>query len=433
MNIVMITNTYLPMVGGVAKSVDRFTRAYRNSGHAVLVVAPTFDGANDSETDVVRVPAIQRFNGSDFSVALPVPGFLKRALDEFKPDIIHSHHPFLLGDVALRQAASRQLPLVFTHHTMYEHYTHYVPGDADVLQALAREMCAVYAGRCDHVIAPSTSVKEVLREHEVETPISVIPTGVDIDRFASGDGLSFRQEHEIPNDAFLVGHLGRLAPEKNLRFLADSVIRFLHDPRDAHFLVVGDGPEKDVIANMATKAGVEERVHMPGKRDGQALVDAYHAMDVFAFASKSETQGMVLVEAMATGTPVVALDAFGVRDVLRDRENGVLVHNEYATTFVEGLQWIASRNGGQRKALSNAARDTAAQFTSDSCAAKALDVYATAIQQTRREHPEDFPQWTGLLKAMEEQWKLWSDRISAASEAIQKGGAEGGFSKPPRQ
>ena len=416
------------MVGGVAKSVDRFTRAYRKQGHAVLVVAPTFDGAKENEPGVVRVPAIQHFNGSDFLVALPVPLVLKRTLDEFEPDIIHSHHPFLLGDVAMRQAALRQLPLVFTHHTMYEHYTHYVPGDAEALQALAREMCAVYAGRCDHVIAPSTSVKEMLIEHEVETPITVIPTGVDIGQFASGDGASFRREHGIPEKTFLVGHLGRLAPEKNLRFLSEAVIRFLNDRADAHFLVVGDGPEKQVIANMMSDAGVADRVHLPGKLDGQALVDAYHAMDVFAFASKSETQGMVLVEAMAAGTPVVALEAFGVHDVLRDRENGVFVPNECATTFVEGLQWMASRTDGQRKALSTAARETAAEFTSENCAARALDVYDSAIQQARREHTEEFPQWTGLLKAMEEQWKLWSDRISAASEAIQKGG--GGMKSP---
>ena len=422
MNIAMITNTYLPMLGGVARSVDRFVREYRNSGHHVLVVAPAFDGADEDEPGVVRVPAIQHFNGSDFSVALPVPLLLTNALDYFAPDIIHSHHPFLLGDVAMRQAALRGVPLVFTHHTMYEHYTHYVPGDADVLQALAREMCAVYAGRCDHVIAPSTSVKEVLLEHEVETPITVIPTGVDIEQFTFGDGASFRRDRGIPEDAFLVGHLGRLAPEKNLRFLTEAVIRFLKDRKDAHFLVVGNGPEREVIGNMTADAGVADRTHLAGALDGQAVVDAYHAMDVFAFASKSETQGMVLVEAMAAGVPVVALDAFGVCDVLRDRENGVLIHNEDASAFVEGLQWIASRDGDERSALSHAARDTAAQFTSGKCAAKALDVYEVAVRESRREHEAEFTQWTGLLEAMEEQWRLWTDRISAASEAIQKGG-----------
>ncbi|MCL4693946.1 MAG: glycosyltransferase, partial [Candidatus Hydrogenedentes bacterium] len=343
MNIVMFTNTYLPMLGGVAKSVDRFVQEYRKIGHDVLVVAPTFEGAKNNEPGVVRVPAIQNFNGSDFSVALPVPLLLKNALDEFEPDIIHSHHPFLLGDVALRQAASRQLPLVFTHHTMYEHYTHYVPGDADVLQALAREMCAVYAGRCDHVIAPSSSVKEVLHDHDVETPITVIPTGVDTEQFASGDGAAFRREHGIPEDAFVVGHLGRLAPEKNLRFLTEAAIDFLQCREQAHLLVVGDGPEREAIADMTADAGVADRTHLTGALDGQKVVDAYHAMDVFAFASKSETQGMVLIEAMAAGTPVVALEAFGVCDVLRDRENGVLVRKEYATTFVEGLEWVASQ------------------------------------------------------------------------------------------
>ncbi|GMV91834.1 MAG: hypothetical protein AMXMBFR82_16120 [Candidatus Hydrogenedentota bacterium] len=424
MNIVMITNTYLPMLGGVAKSVDRFVREYRKSGHDVLVVAPTFEGAKNSEPGVVRVPAIQNFNGSDFSVALPVPLLLKNALDDFKPDIIHSHHPFLLGDVALRQAASRQLPLVFTHHTMYEHYTHYVPGDADVLQALAREMCAVYAGRCDHVIAPSSSVKEVLHDHDVETPITVIPTGVDTEQFASGDGAAFRREHDIPDEAFVVGHLGRLAPEKNLRFLTEAAIGFLQSRKQAHLLVVGDGPERETLADMTADAGVADRTHLTGALDGQKVVDAYHAMDVFAFASKSETQGMVLVEAMAAGTPVVALEAFGVCDVLRDRENGVLVRKEYATAFVEGLEWVASRNKKTRAALRKSAFATASEFTVKQCAYKALEVYKAAILDAPRDRDDEFPQWAGLLRAMEEQWKLWSDRISAATEAIQKGGEE---------
>src|SRR3989339_50554 len=131
MKICMFTNTYLPHVGGVARSVNSFATELRNRGNEVLVIAPVFPGyeAHDSEeTDIIRVPAIQQFNGSDFSLSIPVPFFIDERIDAFDPDIIHSHHPYLLGDAALRAARRRRLPLVFTHHTLYERYVHYVPG-----------------------------------------------------------------------------------------------------------------------------------------------------------------------------------------------------------------------------------------------------------------------------------------------------------------
>src|SRR5439155_17654412 len=134
MNILMMTNTYLPHVGGVARSVASFTEAFRRRGHGVLVVAPTFDPLPEQEEGVLRVPAITNFNNSGFSLRLPVPVVLSREFDRFQPDLVHAHHPFLLGDTALRVAALRNLPLVFTHHTLYEQYTHYWPADSEALK-----------------------------------------------------------------------------------------------------------------------------------------------------------------------------------------------------------------------------------------------------------------------------------------------------------
>ena len=130
MNILMMTNTYLPHVGGVARSVDSCATWLRSRAHRVLIGAPRFEGAPRREPGVVRIPAIQHFNGSDFSVPLPITRALHRAVERFRPDLVHSHHPFLLGDTALRIAAEFDLPIVFTHHTLYERFTHYVPLDS---------------------------------------------------------------------------------------------------------------------------------------------------------------------------------------------------------------------------------------------------------------------------------------------------------------
>ncbi|MFW6163868.1 MAG: glycosyltransferase, partial [Planctomycetota bacterium] len=227
MRIAMFTNTYLPHVGGVAQSVDRFTRGYRQRGHRVLVVAPRFEGQPEAEEDVVRLPAIQNFNGSDFSVVLPASDELRRAIEAFEPEIIHSHHPFLIGNTALRQAARYGVPLVYTLHTMYEHYTHYVPLGRDAMKRYVVELVTGYANLCDGVIAPSESVEAILHDRGVTTPIAVVPTGVDTETFGSGDGRAARQRLDMPSGAFLIGHVGRLAPEKNLVFLAQALAHTL--------------------------------------------------------------------------------------------------------------------------------------------------------------------------------------------------------------
>src|SRR3954469_5309933 len=195
MNICMMTNTYLPHVGGVARSVSTFAEEYRKAGHGVLVVAPTFDGKPPSkkqEALVERVPAIQNFNGSDFSVRLPLAAALSDRIDAFKADIIHAHHPFLLGDTALRIASNKNVPIIFTHHTRYEDYTHYVPLDSPALKEVAINLPTQFANLCDGVIAPSESLAKLIKKRGVTVPIKVVPTGIDVKAFASADGKQFR-------------------------------------------------------------------------------------------------------------------------------------------------------------------------------------------------------------------------------------------------
>jgi glycosyltransferase involved in cell wall biosynthesis len=247
----MFTNTYLPHVGGVARSVSTYEEEFCRRGHEVRIVAPQFEGAEDTTGRVLRTPAIQRFNGSDFSVRIPVPGLLTDFVDDFQPHLIHSHHPFLLGDSALRLAWSRRLPLVFTHHTMYEQYTHYVPLASEAYKRFAVQMSVDYCNLCTHVIAPSESVERLLRERGVTTPITSIPTGIDAAFFAGGDRQRARRRFGIDSQAIVVGHVGRLAPEKNLDYLARAVGQYLADHPRAVFLVVGTGESGESIARIA--------------------------------------------------------------------------------------------------------------------------------------------------------------------------------------
>jgi len=375
MNIVLLTNTYLPHVGGVARSVQAFREEYLRRGHRVLVVAPEFPNTPRDEEDVVRVPALQNFNASDFSVALPFFKGLSQRLQDFEPDIVHAQHPFLLGMTAVRVARYHDLPLVFTHHTLYEEYTHYVPVDSPVLKRFVVELATRYANLSDQVFAPSESIRDLLVERGVTSPVEIIPTGVRIESFSDGDGWRLRGRHGIPQDAFVVGHVGRLAPEKNLEFLAKSMAEFMKVHDDAWCLIVGSGPSEGAVRNVFANAGLQRRLVMAGVLEGAPLADALDAMNVFAFASKSETQGMVLAEAMAAGVPVVALDAPGAREVVRDEVNGRLLQRESMREFSAAFQWVATRDGASARRLEEGARETADAFSMESSADKALAAY----------------------------------------------------------
>ena len=418
MNIVMLTNTFTPHVGGVAHSVEAFTAEYRRRGHRVLVVAPEFPGMPKNEIDVVRIPAIQNFNGSDFSVVLPVSGLLTGVLDEFAPDIIHAHHPYLLGVTALRVARYRNRPLVFTHHTLYEEYTHYVPGDAPKLRRFIIEAAIRYANLSDQVFAPSESIMTLLRERGVETPITVVPTGVQAEHFAQGNGWRFREAMGIPEEAFVVGHLGRLAPEKNLEFLAEAAAAFLKTTGRAHFLVIGTGPSEKTIRGIFSREGLDARLHIAGVLEHEQLADALHAMNLFAFASKSETQGMVLTEAMAAGLPVVALDANGVREVVSDYSNGRLLHGESIEDFVSAMQWVAGLPEKQYRELERAALDTAEAFSMPHSADKALACYTGLRDRVSEDRSEQEEHWHHLLDLIKVEWEILKGIGSATDAAL---------------
>lgn len=419
MNIVLFTNTYKPHVGGVARSVAAFRDEYRKAGHRVLVVAPTFPDMPPEE-DVVRVPALQNFNASDFSVALPLPTGLNATLEAFEPDVIHSQHPFLLGMTAVRAARTFAVPLVFTHHTRYEEYTHYVPVDSPALKAFVIELATRYANLADRVIAPSESIRDLLVERGVSTPVQVIPTGVYVEQFARGDRDGARRRWRLPARAFVVGHMGRLAEEKNIGFLADAVAAFLAGGEDRYFLVVGSGDAEADLVERFRAAGLADRLVCCGVLEGQALADAMNAMDVFAFASRSETQGMVLTEAMAAGLPVVGLDAPGVREVVRDRQNGRLVAEPSPGTFAEALGWVHECRAAGDEGLVGAARETAEAFSMARSAAAALACYRELHRRSGAERAEQEDLWDQVRNRIRAELEILGSLTAAGDGALEE-------------
>jgi 1,2-diacylglycerol 3-alpha-glucosyltransferase len=422
MKICMMTNTYLPHVGGVARSVSTFAEQYVRLKHQVLVVAPEFPGPpppKRAEAMVERVRAIQNFNGSDFSVRLPLAAALSTRLDEFAADIMHAHHPFLLGDTALRVAANKNVPIIFTHHTRYEDYVHYLPFDSDALVEIAADLPTRFANLCDGVIAPSESIAKLIRRRGVTVPIRVVPTGIDVRAFARGNREGFRRKHGIAPGTFVVGIVSRLAQEKNLGFLASAVGLFLKKNPRARFLVVGEGPATEALKKTFARNGTDAQLILAGKQTGAALYAAYRAMDLFVFSSRSETQGMVIAEAMAAGLPVVALNANGVREVVRDEENGFLLPARASTMeFARRMQMIADSPALRRK-LSRVAQATGSEFSRERCAVRALEFYREIRQLTRpKRKAHELNPWENYLERIAVEWKLLASKTQALAAAL---------------
>jgi len=312
---------------------------------------------------------------------------------------------------------------------MYEHYTHNLPVDSAPLERFTVRLATDFANQCDHVIAPSQSVRAILRSRGVRAPISVVPTGIDQRAFAGGDGRRSRQRHGIPQDAFVVGHVGRLSTEKNLEFLTRAVSRYLQARPASRFFVVGEGPLREELRQLCSAAGVENRLHRSdGALSGRNLADAYAAMNVLAFASKSETQGMVLAEAMTAGLPVVALDGSGVRDIVRDGVNGRLLMGENEDHFAAALATIERRGAGDGRLMRGIA-ETAAEFSLERTTARLVRVYSAAKRDAARNTcPRGM--LPTMLQRVNEEFQLWS-RISRATYDAAFGDDHPSQSSPP--
>lgn len=422
MNILMMTNTYLSTLGGLEKSIQAFSDQFRRWGHRVGIVVPEAE-SGVHEKDMFPIPVLSEVHRSGLALNLPLPSSLSHVIDTFQPDVIHAHYPFLIGEIALRAAIKYEKPLIYTHHILFEAYTHYLPLPPLRAKRFLIELSSGYANLATHVIAPSQGVKESLEKEGVKTPITVVPTGVDIERFHQGDGSKIRRRLGVAPDAFVVGYVGRLAKEKNLDFLAEALISFLTNHPKAHFVAAGIGPYEEDVKQKFLAAKLENQIHFLGKLQEQELIDCYHSFDVFAFASKSETQGIVLVEAMASGVPVAALDAPGVREIVTDFENGCLVLEEDVSLFEKALVRVMNQEGYELAALKQRAQATAEKFSLESCAEEAIEVYQSAINQVEL-NPYGKNKWRRSFRRLIGEWRLFANFGRATGHALVLNGTE---------
>jgi glycosyltransferase involved in cell wall biosynthesis len=321
MRVLFVSDVYFPRVNGVSTSIATFRTDLAAAGVETTLVVPRYPAATDDDAGIIRVsasavprdPEDRRMRWRELVQAL-------QAQPLGHHDLVHVHTPFLAHYAGVRHARAAGIPVVETYHTFFEEYLHhYVPLLPRALgRQLARRVTRSQCAAVDALIAPSQPMRAMLSGYGVRTPVHVIPTGLPAERFRRGDGARFRQAHGLPADRPLLLYVGRVAHEKNIDFLLESFLEVRRAHPRALLVIAGEGPARDHLTAMAQRLGLARDVAFVGYLDReQGLADCYAAAAVFVFASRTETQGLVLLEAMAQGCAVVSTAHLGTASILQ--------------------------------------------------------------------------------------------------------------------
>ncbi|HLA72716.1 MAG TPA: glycosyltransferase [Steroidobacteraceae bacterium] len=386
MRVLFVSDVYFPRVNGVSTSIRTFRGDLADAGIESTLVTPEYPAAAaDTEPGIIRVasggvprdPEDRRFLGGPLKRAL-------NALDAAQIDLVHIHTPFIAHYAGVRFARAHGLPVVATYHTFFEDYLHhYVP---ILPRGIGRWIARRFTlSQCDDVaalISPSAPMRDALLAYGVETPIEVLPTGLPAETLVRGDGGIFRRKFDIATDRPLLLYVGRVAFEKNIDFLLRMFVRLRAQRPDALFVIAGEGPARDHLMKLARELGVSEATRFIGYLDRSTdLPNCYAAGDAFVFASRTETQGLVLLEAMAQGTPVVSTAELGTRSILTPECGAFVVPEEEQAFAAAVVSALALKAGDPRRAQ---LRAHAESWASHAMARRLISFYEKVVAGTKQ-------------------------------------------------
>jgi len=373
-----VTDTYFPRVNGVSASTRIFAGELRRLGCEVFVYAPAYPG-QDQEPGVVRFPSRYLWFDPEDRLARAghpegVRHFMERGFD-----VVHTQTPFSLGRAALGWARRSGAAVVHTYHTLFvayvEHYLGWIPRALSI--PLVRWASRRYCDACTRVVVPSSAMREELLSYGVRTPVEVIPTGIVLERFEGRDRWRVRREAGIPDGEPLLLFMGRVAEEKNIDFLIDVVEGLKARHPGLRFWIAGEGPAKPRLQSLVARRGLSATVGFLGYLAQDDWRDCYAAADLFVFASVTETQGLVVTEAMAADTPVVAVGAMGIRDVMGEGRGGIVTRLD-REEFGAAVERLLG-DGGFYAAKRQEAREEATRWSAGAMAKRMLALYADAL------------------------------------------------------
>lgn len=377
MRILFISDVFFPRVNGVSTSLQTFWRELECMGHEVKVIAPDYGQHEAGDHRLIRIPSrVVVFDPEDRMMRRRSILDLSEELRRQAFDLIHIQTPFVAHYTGVAMARRLNIPRIETYHTFFEEYLyHYVPFmPKRWLRYAARRFSRAQCNEVDAVVVPSTAMRDVLSEYGVTTRLEVIPTGIELDRFKGGDGARFRALHGIARERPMMLHVGRVAFEKNIGFLLRVLQRVRATYSNVLLVVAGEGPARQALQREAQALGVSDNVLFVGNLDRETgLLDCYRAANVKVFASRTETQGLVLLEAMALGVPVVSTAIMGTKDVLQPGCGAEVVEEDEERFAAAVVRVLGDRNLAMQ--LSDAGKEYVKSWSAPVLAQRMVNLY----------------------------------------------------------
>lgn len=383
MRIGLFTDTYPPYINGVSTSVLMLKKALEKKGHQVFVVTVNNEGREyklEENDTIIRIPGIP-IGIYDYRLTSIYPIKAINTIKKWDLDVIHSHTEFGIGTFARFMSKQFGIPLVHTYHTMYEDYIHYITkgyfdkSSKKILEYLTLFYCDKTA---NELIVPTKKTYDLFKKkYEVNKNIHIIPTGIELDRFYSENVdkqkvKELKQQYQILKDEFTIVFVGRLAQEKNIEFLIESHKEIIKHNPDVKLLIIGDGPDMEAYSKLIAKLKIEDNVVLVGKVPYDEMPNYYQLADVFVTASKTETQGLTVIEAMAAGITPVCIRDESFENVVIDGLNGYLFNNKQE--YIKIINKLVDKPE-ELTQLAKQARLNAEAYSSKYYAERVLDVY----------------------------------------------------------
>jgi len=365
MKIGLFTDTYYPQISGVAASVSILSEQLTAHGHDVYIFTTTDPKASKCEHKIIRLPSL-RFV-SKRRIGLCILPRLKKLANRLGIELVHTHTEFPLGQYGRWLSKELNIPLVHTMHTIYEDYTHYIaPGALNtVAKSVAKKWVKLFCNATNEVIVPTDKTRLLLLSYGVTKNISVIPTGIDLDRFSpsrhdSEDIRALKANFGIlPEDKVLL-YVGRISEEKNIKEVLRYAKEYMHERSKIKFLLIGDGPSKSELEDEVKSLGISQNVIFTGQREWTEIARYYQLGDVFVTASQSETQGLTYIEALAAGVPVIAKSDPCIEGVVHNGVNGYTFNTQ--ADFLSALDLVLG-DDETRLRLSGAAEQSVRKYS----------------------------------------------------------------------
>lgn len=360
MKIGFFTDAYLPQLNGVATSVEAWAKELGKLGHEVYVIAPKYQNFKDKSDKIIRLPSLKIMDKPDIRLGFPISAKSVKKIYKLKLDVVHATSGGSISALGLIFAKAKRIPYVFTYYTRFNHYTHYFLKGKVINSEMMERASRIFCNRCNYIVVPAPKIKNELISFGVKKPIAVIPSGVDINKFKKQQKGYLRDKIGVKNGKILLS-VGRLGKEKSVDFLLKT-FKIIHDgDPTVNLVLVGDGPEKNNLKRLASKLGIAKNVYFTGLIDSSEINKVYADAEIFVFASTTETQGMVILEALASGLPVVAVKDAVYDGIIKDKVNGILVSKD-AKRFAKACLDILG-DPRSRKKLSDAAVKSMQDFS----------------------------------------------------------------------